>query len=219
MAFFGWVLVNGVLKFNGTSSVTTGLFGDGSASAPSIAFSSHPTDGLYYSSGLQFVRAGTEYIGLAATGTIFTNSIPIGFSATNSGSADLFIVRDAANVLAQRNAANPQGLRIYNTFTSATDYERLEIGSSVAGQAANTFAIIPTKGSSGTLRDLIIGSSIGLTVMNSSRVNVIGKLDFTVAASTFAQTATMTNGPRAANPVNWVEVSYNGGTTGRIPIW
>lgn len=46
------------------------------------------------------------------------------------------------------------------------------------------------------------------------------RLDFGQTASTFAQTATLTNGPRAANPVAWVEVSYNaGGSTGRIPIW
>ena len=45
-------------------------------------------------------------------------------------------------------------------------------------------------------------------------------LSFSAAASTFAATATMTNGPRAANPVHWVEVKYAGGaSTGRIPIW
>ena len=211
MAFFGWVLVNGVLKFGGTAQVTTMLLGDGSGSAPSLTFASDPDTGIFW--------------GTSGTTSITSN----GTTAFTFGGADFFrfsfgndvvLTRDgAANALGMRNTTNPQVFRIYNTFTSLTDFERLEIGSSVAGQAANTFGIIPTKGSSGTLRDLIIGSSIGLTVLNSSRVNVIGKLDFTVAASTFAQTATMTNGPRAANPVNWVEVSYNGGTTGRIPIW
>jgi hypothetical protein len=48
----------------------------------------------------------------------------------------------------------------------------------------------------------------------------VGRIEFAPAASTFAQTATITNGPRAANPVNWAEVTYNNGaSTGRIPIW
>jgi hypothetical protein len=48
----------------------------------------------------------------------------------------------------------------------------------------------------------------------------LGVPEFSQAASTFAQTATITNGPRAANPVTWLEVSYaNGASTGRIPIW
>ena len=38
----------------------------------------------------------------------------------------MILVRDAANTLAQRNGTNAQQFNIYNTFTSATDYERLE---------------------------------------------------------------------------------------------
>lgn len=44
------------------------------------------------------------------------------------------------------------------------------------------------------------------------------EVDFRQAASTFAQTATITNGPRAANPIAWVQVRVNG-TTGRMAIW
>ena len=44
--------------------------------------------------------------------------------------------------------------------------------------------------------------------------------EFSQTASTFAQTATITNGPRAANPVTWLEVTFNNGaSSGRIPIW
>lgn len=60
----------------------------------------------------------------------------IGFS----GQPRLF--RDAADILAQRNAANAQTFRIYNTFTDASNYERgfmrwssniLQIGSEKLG--------------------------------------------------------------------------------------
>lgn len=64
--------------------------------------------------------------------------------------------------------------------------------------------------------------SIGATStpVGSLFLAATAKLDFGQTASTFAQTATLTNGPRAANPVTWVEVSFNGGgSTGRIPIW
>ncbi len=37
--------------------------------------------------------------------------------------------------------------------------------------------------------------------------------------STFAQAATLLNGPRAANPVTWVKVGYSTGSTGRMPVW
>lgn len=42
-------------------------------------------------------------------------------------SNDLMIVRDAANVLAQRNGTNGQTFRLYGTYTSSTNYERLSL--------------------------------------------------------------------------------------------
>jgi hypothetical protein len=49
------------------------------------------------------------------------------YSFSNSLEAtapDLFIVRDAANTLAQRNGTAAQESRIYNTYTNASNYER-----------------------------------------------------------------------------------------------
>lgn len=40
------------------------------------------------------------------------------------GTKDLFLRRDAAGILAQRNLTNAQTLRVYNTFTDASNYER-----------------------------------------------------------------------------------------------
>jgi hypothetical protein len=44
-------------------------------------------------------------------------------NAYGSG-ADLILLRDAANTLAQYNGTNPQAYNIYNTFTSSTNHER-----------------------------------------------------------------------------------------------
>ena len=67
----------------------------------------------------------------------------IGFAA-QGGSADTKLSRDAANTLAQRNGTNAQTFRVYNTYTSGTNYElgKLEWNS-------NVFRIGTEKGSGG----------------------------------------------------------------------
>lgn len=42
--------------------------------------------------------------------------------------SDVYLYRDTANVLAQRNSTNAQTIRIYNTYTDASNYERASIG-------------------------------------------------------------------------------------------
>jgi hypothetical protein len=58
---------------------------------------------------------------------------------------DTVLVRDDAGILAQRNAANAQTFRIYNTFTSTTNFERLNI----IAQSAGSVIIGTEKGSAG----------------------------------------------------------------------
>jgi hypothetical protein len=78
-----------------------------------------------------------------AGGDIYTQSNTTGFYLGSA--ADVALLRDEANVLAQRRSTNAQAFRIYNTFTSSTDYERgfvrwsanaLQIGSESAGTGA-----------------------------------------------------------------------------------
>lgn len=66
------------------------------------------------------------------------------------GSVDLAILRDAADTLAQRRTTNAQTFRIYNTFTSATNFERGKLEWS-----GNTLRIGTEKGTGGgTARNL-----------------------------------------------------------------
>jgi hypothetical protein len=59
-------------------------------------------------------------------------------------------VRDTANTLAQRNGTAAQASRIYNTYTSATNFERAKIE-----WASDTLRIGTEKGSAGgTARDM-----------------------------------------------------------------
>jgi len=80
---------------------------------------------------------------LATAAIIWTNNTTNATAATK----DLFLVRDAANTLAQRNAANAQMHRVYNTYTDASNYERarfgwvsgdLQLGTEVLGTGLNT---------------------------------------------------------------------------------
>lgn len=60
---------------------------------------------------------------------------------------DVFLYRDAAAVLAQRNSTNAQTFRLYNTFTDSSNYERMGITWS-----GNACLFMPTKGGTGTER-------------------------------------------------------------------
>lgn len=81
---------------------------------------------------------------LGSTASIIWNS------NTPASTRDLFLSRDAANTLAQRNGTNPQIYRIYNTFTGATNFERAR-----AEWVSNVFLFGTQKGTAGgTARDM-----------------------------------------------------------------
>jgi hypothetical protein len=82
----------------------------------------------------------------------------IGFASGSLGATtttgDTLLFRDAAGTLAQRNGVNAQTFRVYNTYTSATSYETLNL----KGKASANFEIGPENGSAGgTLQGLTIG--------------------------------------------------------------
>jgi hypothetical protein len=104
---------------------------------------------------------GTTNAGVFSPNGSNTGYLAIGESLhlgllNNATSGDVRLVRDAANVLALRNGANtPQAYRIYNTFTSTTSFERLNIR-----WASNECIIDAEAGSGGgTLRGIRFGSA------------------------------------------------------------
>jgi hypothetical protein len=67
------------------------------------------------------------------------------------GGVDTTLFRDAADTLAQRRSTNAQTTRIYNTFTSDTNFERAKLE-----WASNVLRIGTEKGSAGgTARDMV----------------------------------------------------------------
>ena len=66
-------------------------------------------------------------------------------------SPDLFLYRDQANTLAQRNGTNAQTFRLYNTYTDASNFERVSLSWS-----GNTAKLAAEAGGTGTARDLVV---------------------------------------------------------------
>lgn len=61
---------------------------------------------------------------------VLQNSVNFGWSASSAsaGSSDTILLRDGvSNTLALRNGVNPQAFRLYNTYTSSTNFERLNL--------------------------------------------------------------------------------------------
>lgn len=77
--------------------------------------------------------------------SMFWTTAAVGWTS-NGVNLDLSLSRDAADTLAQRNGANAQTFRVYNTFTDASNYERgflrwssgrFQIGQEAAGSGAS----------------------------------------------------------------------------------
>ena len=109
-----------------------------------------------YAAGGQHCAAGTN-----TTVTGFRQSSVSAYSWSNSssnafaGTPDLFLRRDAAGTLSQYDGVNGQAYRLYNTFTSTTSFERLNVR-----WASNECIIDAEAGSGGgTLRGIKIGSA------------------------------------------------------------
>lgn len=89
-----------------------------------------------------------------------------------SAAADLdtILVRDAANIVAMRNGVNPQAFRLYNTYTDATTFERLNIK-----WDTNVLKIGTEKGSvGGDARDLAFETAAAtrMTVTSAGSVGI-----------------------------------------------
>jgi hypothetical protein len=147
------------LQTNGTSRVS---FQEGTNPGASIF-------------GWTFIRVGAEYriphsvdlrtnsaLGISfgsntgnTSARIFHDPANGGYLALGVTTLNAYLYSDDAGIFAQRNGTNAQTYRLYNTFTSATNFERLNF------RWTTNEAIIDTEAGSdgGTLRGLKIGSA------------------------------------------------------------
>jgi hypothetical protein len=118
----------------------------GAVGAPSLMFTgAGATTGLYSpaadqisisAGGVQqfWVNAGGSY----STGNVLGLYNDTGYICLGT-SLDVRIYRDTSAALAQRNGATQQTFRLYNTYTDASNYERLTL-TGVAGTSVNITA-------------------------------------------------------------------------------
>lgn len=78
--------------------------------------------------------------------------LSMGFASADANAPDVFFTRDAADILAQRNGTGSQTLRVYNTYTNASNYERLSISTGA------TSSIYQEQAGTGVARNLNIGT-------------------------------------------------------------
>jgi hypothetical protein len=197
--------LNLVLTPKGTGQVLTV---DGAAGTPAYGFSS--------ATGVGFFNAGSNNIGISLVacsmklgGGGFINGSTSAFGWTNgtnptTSSLDTILVRDsAAGIIAQRNGTNSQIFRIYNTFTDASNYERLEIGPQAGGLGAGSIGLIQTQAGTGVARSLFIGvtgsANLNFNTSNSTRwqITSAGHLLASGSDNTFDIGATGATRPRS----------------------
>lgn len=161
--------INGVTKVNGTKGGALTASG-------------------YFVSG----NAGLNYnTGYATT----LNGYQIGASLD---APDVFLRRDAANTLAQRNGTSAQRMRVYNSFTDASNGEWFSVDWQTT---ANTVIVGPKANGTGTARPMSLAS-----------------LDSTTGAGT----PTFSNNSPAVTPgtiYTWLKMTSSDGSTVYVPAW
>jgi hypothetical protein len=181
---------------------------DGSAAAPGFTFSGTTATGMYRDAGggrIRFAINGTYGFNIAggAIGVV-SDSAQIQLGA----SSDVILAREAANTLALRNGANAQLLRVYNTYTDASNYER-----GAVQWALNELNIVTEAAGTGATR--AISFSTGGT--RRWLVTVGGSL-FAVADATYNIGATSNNRPNLIYVADSVFVggSFRGASGSRL---
>ena len=125
-------------------------------------------DAVFYQNNTARTRVGFG-VAIASNQSLgFTNATHVGGDA----SVDTIILRDAAaNTLAQRNGTNAQVTRIYDTYTSATDYHRLAIATARATATAMS-------GASVTLTNIIPAGAVVVGVTCKVTTAITGATSF-----------------------------------------
>jgi len=103
--------------------------------------------------------AGVPELAVQQAG-IVARSLQLGTSSGTAITSDVFINRDAANTLAQRNSTNAQTFYVYNT-TDGTNSER-----GFMKWNANVLEIGAEKVGTGTPRNVLIKSNSGVLTLN-----------------------------------------------------
>lgn len=159
----GGVTFNGVkLNVTDTASAAGSLLADFQVGGSSV-FSVTKESRI---NSLYAVFSGFMY---SPTIRVSSDSGELTFGTSN----DIYLRRDAANTLAQRNGVNAQTFRLYNTYTDASNYERMNLSYS---SGAGAFQIYADAAGTGSARQMHIGTlgaaSLSLVTANVAKWSI-----------------------------------------------
>lgn len=134
----------------------------GTKTAQAIVFNA--TYGMYSRAGtmLCLSDSSTEYYSYSTSGLLIRSNLVLSWSSGDPDAAggDISLLRDAAGVLAQRNGTSAQTVRVYNTYTNASNYERAVIDWQTS---ANILRIGTEAAGTGTVRNVqFVGGNVGI---------------------------------------------------------
>ena len=135
-----------------------------------LGFAGDPTTGMWLSSYGTINQAVNWQVGGVNALTISRNGINLAYD-TNARigmgtSLDTWLWRDAANTFAFRNGTIQQVTRFYNTYTNASNYERLSLAG-VAGSSVNLNAESDGTGAA-NLNIVLTPKGSGYTLLNGN---------------------------------------------------
>ena len=148
------------IYFRSSGNANYGIIGNAGLSDQDIFFGSN--SGTSFISHYAYIRHSGNFGG---SDFVLSSNIAFGFSNGNAdgGTFDTSLFRDASGILAQRNGTAAQGFRLYNTYTDASNYERLSFSWS------SNIAVIAQE-SAGTGTSRLIRFDVGTNDASSSRV-------------------------------------------------
>ncbi len=150
-------------------SAGTIFAGTGTFTNPGISFTAAPSVGLWYDGGaygnnIRVTPSGSTRFVFTSNYAVMSSGVAFGWTPDSNLNTSTFTTPDtllyrdgAANTLALRNSTSAQTFRIYNTYTDASNYERLEFVWS-----SNVCVLDVTKAGTGVQRGMVIrGSNAG----------------------------------------------------------
>ncbi len=185
---------------SGTLTVAPGpiLNGDGNGAAPSYAFASEPGLGLERraAGAMELAGGGVSFVGFRSGGAgtnvntiVLKNTGSFLWSADGNinlgGGTGAGFYSGSVNTIDQRNGTSAQTFNLYNTFTDASNYERL--GATWSG---NVLTLAAQAAGTGTQRRIDI---VGTPTNDSAPAGVVGELlSATVATGSSVSLTTAT---------------------------
>ena len=186
----GQVLVSGGVgvapAWSASPTVTGLLVGDGSSGTPAIRFADQTTTGFYRQSNAvtEYVGNGTRTLSLRAGDVALVSGGAFGWTgnSTNpSASLDTILLRDAANTLGMRNGTNGQAINLYETYTSATTYERLTMD--FAANKARIYTADGSAGGTASALQLGVDSTLSWEISTSGHLLAVTDDTYDIGAS------------------------------------